>query len=394
MSTIYDLIYKKHDKKIRKEFLEELKETEKEDIKERNRKALEAHLSNVKELIENKEWIAIEKYLKLLSIEYNFRVAKECLEVGYYNDLPYASAIFSNLIDGAKAEVERYYFGFSEHNYYRSYEHRIDEDKIVYKFTDHPILLRPWNSVRILNNSIDINQDNVLSAEKGYINLKNNYYFPLGLIVCDGGNHSQLSAILEGNGESAIEMILDMRPLYDEVVFDGNDFISKRDNRVISVINSEKEIVLNTKNLLGVYFEIGRLLKEHLEYFPTYITKYLKKWLFETRVYKNGPTKIETCLSTFGKPGEALFKVYIPTNIPIEGNDEFQYLEHFTIKQCVSEVTPFDEHFLPKIEEMKQYIHDEGLEMQGDTVFLAILPIFGQHFVEINIPIKEISDAI
>ncbi len=277
MSTIYDLIYKKHDKKIRKEFLEELKETEKEDIKERNRKALEAHLSNVKELIENKEWIAIEKYLKLLSIEYNFRVAKECLEVGYYNDLPYASAIFSNLIDGAKAEVERYYFGFSEHNYYRSYEHRIDEDKIVYKFTDHPILLRPWNSVRILNNSIDINQDNVLSAEKGYINLKNNYYFPLGLIVCDGGNHSQLSAILEGNGESAIEMILDMRPLYDEVVFDGNDFISKRDNRVISVINSEKEIVLNTKNLLGVYFEIGRLLKEHLEYFPTYITKYLKK---------------------------------------------------------------------------------------------------------------------
>ena len=119
-----------------------------------------------------------------------------------------------------------------------------------------------------------------------------------------------------------------------------------------------------------------------------------EKLLFETGVYKNGPTTIETCLSAFGNPGEALFKVYIPTNIPIEGNDEFQYLEHFTIKQCVSDVTLFDEHFLPKIEEMKQYIQDEGLEMQGDTVFLAILPIFGQHFVEINIPIKEISDAI
>jgi hypothetical protein len=56
-----------------------------------------------------------------------------------------------------------------------------------------------------------------------------------------------------------------------------------------------------------------------------------EKLLFETGVYKNGPTTIETCLSTFGKPGESLFKVYIPTNIPIEGNDEFQYLEHFTI---------------------------------------------------------------
>ncbi|MGC0310774.1 hypothetical protein ACLNCS_04470 [Streptococcus sp. CL9.43] len=43
-----------------------------------------------------------------------------------------------------------------------------------------------------------------------------------------------------------------------------------------------------------------------------------EKLLFETGVYKNGPTTIETCLSTFGKPGESLFKVYIPTNIPIE----------------------------------------------------------------------------
>lgn len=277
MSIVYDLIYKKHDEKISKEILEELKETAKEEIKERNRNYLEAHLSNVKELIENKKWIAVEKYLKLLSLEYNFKVAKECLEAGYYNELPYASTIFSNLIRGAKVEVEHYYFGFSEQNYYRSYEHRIDEDKIVYKFTEHPILLRPWNSLRILQNIIDINQDNVLSAEKGSHNLKNNYYFPLGVIVCSGGNHSQLSAILEGNGVSAIEMILDMRPLYEEVEFDGNDFISKRDNRVISVIDSKEEIVLNTKNLLGVYFEIGRLLKERLEYFPTYITKYLKK---------------------------------------------------------------------------------------------------------------------
>ena len=28
-----------------------------------------------------------------------------------------------------------------------------------------------------------------------------------------------------------------------------------------------------------------------------------EKLLFETGVYKNGPTTIETCLSTFGKPG-------------------------------------------------------------------------------------------
>lgn len=292
MGIIYDLIYKKHDKKIRKEvleelketakeeirkeLLEELKETKKEEIKEKNRTALEAHLSNVKYFIEDEDWIAIEKYLKLLSLEYNFKVAKDCLENGYYNELPYAPEIFSNLIEKSGIEVDRYYFGFSDHEYYRSYDHRMEEDKIPYKITEHPILVRPWNSSRIINNIKDINQSNPLSFEKGKHNLKNDYFYPLGLILSSGGNHSQLSALLEMDGESAIEMIYDMRPLYETVVFDGNDFISKRDNKVIPVTNSEKEIVLNTKILLGVYFEIGRLLQGHLDYFPTYITKYLK----------------------------------------------------------------------------------------------------------------------
>lgn len=275
MGIIYDLIYKRNNEKISKEFLEELKETKKEEIKEKNRKALEAHLSNVKYFIEDENWIAIEKYLRLLSLEYNFKVAKECLEDGFYNELPYAPEIFSKLMEKSGIEVDRYYFGFSEHNYYRSYDHRMEEDKISYKIADHPILLRPWKSSRIVNNIKDINQNNPLSVEEGKNNLKNDYYYPLGLILSSGGNHSQLSALLERDGESAIEMIYDMRPLYEKVEFDGNDFVFKKDRKIIPVVNSNEEIVLDTKYLLGIYFEVGRLLEKHVEYFPDYIKKYL-----------------------------------------------------------------------------------------------------------------------
>lgn len=114
-----------------------------------------------------------------------------------------------------------------------------------------------------------------------------------------------------------------------------------------------------------------------------------EKLLFETGIYKNGPTTIAAPLSTFGKPEEVLFKVFIPTNIPIEGNKEFKYIEHYAIEQSVSEVIPFDDDFLPKIEEMKQYIQTEGLEIIDDVLYITILPVFGQYFVEINIPVKE-----
>ncbi len=64
------------------------------------------------------------------------------------------------------------------------------------------------------------------------------------------------------------------RPLYETVVFDGNDFISKRDNKELPpVTNSEKEIVLNTKR---EFITEMKTLTGHLGYFPTYITKYLK----------------------------------------------------------------------------------------------------------------------
>lgn len=242
----------------------------------KNELILKSHLSNIKSLIDKKEWNAIKKYLKILSQEYNFKIAKKCLENKYYNNLPdfVEGFVFYNLCKETKIEIDKHYFGAE------SFLALNDPNniKINYNFLNHPILLGPWNSSRIIKNLININQNNILSADKGQYNIYNDYYFPMDLILCCGGNHSQLSAILEGNGESVITTIFDIRPLYKKIKFDGNDFVLLENNKVIPVTKSKRENILEAKYLLGIYFEIGRLLINHKEYFPDYITKHLNKF--------------------------------------------------------------------------------------------------------------------
>ena len=146
-----------------------------------NERILQAHLSNVKLLIKKESWNAIRKYLKILSNEYNFKVAKYCLEHQYYNDLPDLNYfIFPTLSKETKTDINKFYTG-SESNQILSCNN-----------TNLPILLRPWNKSRILNNLISINQSNVLSSKKGLHNIYNNYmlcdfygrpYFSNGLLT-------------------------------------------------------------------------------------------------------------------------------------------------------------------------------------------------------------------
>lgn len=224
-----------------------------------NESILQAHLSNVKSLIKKESWAAIRKYLKILSNEYNFKAAKYCLEHQYYNELPDIENFVYKLSKETGVNINRCYIGDE------------DEKLLKYNHMKHPILLRTWNKSRIISNLISINKNNVLSVKKGRCNIYNSYLFPFDLILCGGGNHSQLSALLENEGESFISIFIDMRPLYEKVKFNGNDFILFENNKIVNVITHKSNINLETKYLIGIYFEIGRLLMNCTEYFPNYI---------------------------------------------------------------------------------------------------------------------------
>ncbi|MCP8854613.1 DUF6710 family protein [Latilactobacillus sakei] len=109
-----------------------------------------------------------------------------------------------------------------------------DEDKKYYlgKFTSNtkytptlstlPLVLFPWNYKRISSSIKYIaNSNNPFSIEESNGNVINVYFYPLGIALCERGNHSQLSAKLKGVGETSIERIMNIEHVYDHVNYDG-----------------------------------------------------------------------------------------------------------------------------------------------------------------------------
>ena len=131
----------------------------------------------------------------------------------------------------------------------------IEKELIKIDINKLPILLNPWNGERILNNFISINDNNVFDGVRFSWNIQNHYLYPMNIIVCTGGNHSQLSARYQNKGETVINEIKDFTSLYDKVEFNGANYIKKEDNTIIEMEYDENILFYS-----GVIFELGRHL--------------------------------------------------------------------------------------------------------------------------------------
>ncbi|HCD5576408.1 TPA: hypothetical protein NBZ25_002746, partial [Enterococcus faecalis] len=86
--------------------------------------------------------------------------------------------------------------------------------------------------------------------------------------ICHGGNHSQYSAKLRGEGVSYVEEIVNIEKLYKYVTFDGNQFTYNFPNYDIEIYPYSVEPKNEEEFYAGVLFEIGRILLEKPEIFP------------------------------------------------------------------------------------------------------------------------------
>ncbi len=121
-----------------------------------------------------------------------------------------------------------------------------------------PILLNPWNEYRILYNFITINDKNEFDGITYSGNIDNHYLHPMGIVVCNRGNHSQLSGRYRNRGITVIKEIKDFSSLYGKVKFNGYDYIKVDDNTTIE-IDCNHNILFYS----GVIFELGRYLKNY-----------------------------------------------------------------------------------------------------------------------------------
>ncbi|WP_273449401.1 DUF6710 family protein [Streptococcus ferus] len=249
---------------------------------EKNREVLETHIRNVRSYLASKDFNAVNKYVHLLTQLENFEIARINLEID--KDYSYHADNGFNIFDSVKTSLKddhdididfvTIYYNVHEKN--ASFYLRRGDIPIVgtpvptFTIREIPILLNIWNKESIAKRIASINNKNILRPD---INIYNHYIYPLGIFVCICGNHSQFGAFLDNASGHMTTMnkLLDVSSLYNLVYFDGTYFrLNGSDSKVCLAID-------RTSKLLGILFEIGRLLKEYPAYYPSVVSDSLQK---------------------------------------------------------------------------------------------------------------------
>ncbi|MDO5088784.1 MAG: hypothetical protein Q4D53_03270, partial [Leptotrichiaceae bacterium] len=170
-----------------------------------------------KSLMGNKSYdnILVAIYLKAIIVEYlNYSEAVQSLECEHN---PRNNSLLEVIYRKIEADL------CLKHNIFI-----FDEVPLEIDINKLPILLNPWNGGRIVDNLVSIiNESNVFDGLSYSQNVQNYYLYPMDLIICGGGNHSQFSARFKNQGKTIIKGIYDYSLLYTEVEFDGVNYISK-----------------------------------------------------------------------------------------------------------------------------------------------------------------------
>jgi len=253
-----------------------------DDHEKSNKDKLDTHLENAEKILNSENPETIQKYINAIIVKLNINNALNVLEEdsqaadNIYNDLPgNIEKLCKNLekFDGISSKLYKYvHFNLGKENieiYKKAYEGQIEFAKNApnFRINSIPLLVSPWRPSRITKNISDINTNNMLHPCE---NMRNTYIYPLGFSVATNGNHSQLSAMLQNEGNSSIERVLDISKLYECIDFDGESYKPKESNvdRQFYMFSPERPLrdfnheykYSEEEFYIGVLYEIGRLL--------------------------------------------------------------------------------------------------------------------------------------
>lgn len=163
------------------------------------------------------------------------------------------------------------------------FEHEYDNEKIVLlyeellkrKFIDktkitterkeininrYALLLNPWNKVSVIGNITRFKKEKFdYSLDLKYEdNLRNYYVYPMNFVKCEGGNHSQYSALNSCGGQTFTRGFYDFSNLYEYYSFSEKGFITN-DGQLVVFDDSFNQYVEDA----GILFYLGKELIEN-----------------------------------------------------------------------------------------------------------------------------------
>lgn len=161
--------------------------------------------------------------------------------------------------------------------YYPKYHYDVEkyktieliENPIYIKPNETAIIVQPWNNERIVDNLIHIGGDSGNDLDESNVNIMNAYIYPLGIVMCENGNHSQFSGILQNNmKEIKITSIVNISESLNTVTIDEEEKL--KSEAYFDFEDSEY-----TEEIKDI-FRVGLYLRKFPEVYPDEIMKKLK----------------------------------------------------------------------------------------------------------------------
>ena len=121
----------------------------------------------------------------------------------------------------------------------------------------YALLLNPWKRERVEGNIAKFKKEKFdYSLDQKYEdNLRNYYVYPMNFVLCEGGNHSQYSALNSCGGQTFTRGFYDFSNLYEYYSFSEQGFITN-DGQLVVFDDSFNQYVEDA----GILFYLGKEL--------------------------------------------------------------------------------------------------------------------------------------
>ena len=140
-----------------------------------------------------------------------------------------------------------------------------------------------------------------------------------------------------------------------------------------------KEIQIHMEHLMTdqVQIQADELLElfVHTELLP-----------YTNGIYKDGPTIFEMTPTQFDEEEQDV-TLYIPVISETNSTSQLRYQASLDI-EGISKRVPFEDGLDQTIYEMKDYIRDNGWELQ-DKLYLVLITVYDDLFVDLIIPVEK-----
>lgn len=137
-------------------------------------------------------------------------------------------------------------------------------ESLEFELKEVPLIVNPWNYNKVTRN-ISTASPNDLTENS----VMNTYYYPVGVVICNSGNHSQYPLSLKGEGVTYAKEIINTEELYQYATFDGNEFIYEFPSCHLESFSGNYTPKSEVEFYAGIIFEIGRILMKKPSIFPS-----------------------------------------------------------------------------------------------------------------------------